>query len=54
MPKAKTRSARFETVAKWHAAGLWSRLRVERAVECGWITESEKDEILEEGGRNGS
>ncbi len=47
MAKA-TRSARYETVRKWHLAGLWSDARVEKAVECGWITASEMKEILNE------
>lgn len=51
---AEKRSARFATVAKWYAAGLWSRSRVERAVECGWVTEKEKDEILTKGSEDGS
>ena len=47
------RSARYATVRKWHLAGLWSRQRVEKAVECGWITQKEMTEILEEGTSNG-
>lgn len=52
MVKAK-RSARYETVRKWHLAGLWSPARVEKAVECGWITQAEAEEILEEGNNHG-
>lgn len=52
MAKAK-RSARYETVRKWHLAGLWSRARVEKAVECGWITQREAEDILKEGISNG-
>lgn len=50
---ATKRSARYATVRKWHLAGLWSRQRVEKAVECGWITEEEMKEILKEGAEHG-
>lgn len=47
------RSARYATVRKWHLAGLWSQERVKKAVECGWITQAESMEILEEGTEHG-
>lgn len=40
------RSPRFELVKRYHERGLWSDARVCKAVECGWITAAEKDEIL--------
>lgn len=43
------RSARYKDVRHWYLKGWWSRERVIKAVKCGWITEAEMDEILEEG-----
>lgn len=46
---AKTNhSARFATVRRYYEKGMWSASRVEKAVECGWITEAEYVEIVGE------
>lgn len=41
-------SPRFETVKRYYYRGLWSRARVAKAVECGWITAEEYAEIVGE------
>lgn len=47
MSKTK-HSARFATVRRYYEKGLWSAVRVEKAVECGWITAVEYEEIVGE------
>lgn len=39
-------SARYELVKKYYDRGLWSAERVQKAVDKGWITQEECDEIL--------
>ena len=39
-------SVKFETVKKYYDKGLWSKGRVRMAVEKGWITSEECDEII--------
>lgn len=41
-------SPKFELVRKYYREGLWSERRVRLAVEYGWITQEECDEILSE------
>ncbi|MCI9129359.1 MAG: XkdX family protein [Eggerthellaceae bacterium] len=41
-----THSLRYPSVMSWYVAGRWTRARVQKAAECGWITESEMQEIL--------
>lgn len=47
MAEEKKHSARFETVLYWFRKKYWSAARVVTAVGK-WITEEEKNEILEE------
>jgi len=44
------RSRRFKTVRDHHLDGWWPVARVRRAVKCGWITEAEMEEILNQEG----
>lgn len=39
-------SPRFELVKRYYDRGLWSKERVAKAVECGWITPAEYKEIV--------
>ena len=39
-------SPRFALVKSYYERGLWSRARVAKAVECGWITAEEYAEIV--------
>lgn len=41
-------SPRFATVKRYYDRGLWSKARVAKAVECGWITAGEYQEIVGE------
>ena len=41
-------SARFALVKNYYDRGLWSKARVARAVDCGWITAEEYAEITGE------
>lgn len=41
-------SKRFETVKGHYESKVWNSARVKKAVELGWITESEAEEILSE------
>lgn len=41
-------SLRFETVKRYFDRGLWTVAQVEKAVECGWITQAEAEEIIGE------
>lgn len=45
---AESRSRRYSTVRKWYELGLWPESAVCKAVESGWITQAECDEILDE------
>ena len=46
---AKTKySPRFATVQSFYQRGTWNKARVDKAVECGWITEAERAEIVGE------
>lgn len=46
---AKTQhSKRFQTVKGHYEAKVWNAARVQKAVELGWITEAEAEEILSE------
>ena len=38
----------FERVKKWYMAGKWNAKVVREAVERGWITQEECEEILAE------
>ncbi len=42
------RSKRYATVKKWHDLGKWPDSAVRAAVDAGWITQAECDEILGE------
>ena len=42
----KNHSPKFELVKSYYDKGLWSEARVRMAVEKGWITEEECNEIL--------
>ena len=46
---AKSHSTRFAAVRTFYEKGTWSGARVDKAVECGWITSAERDEIVGEG-----
>lgn len=46
-------SARYRTVREHYLDGWWSKARVLKAVECGWITQREAEDILEEGTEHG-
>lgn len=39
-------SAKYETVKNYYDKGLWSEYRVQMAVEKGWITSEEYNEIV--------
>lgn len=41
-------SKRFETVKGHYESKVWNAARVRKAVELGWITEAEAEEILSE------
>ena len=43
----KEHSPNFEKVRRHYERGLWSAANVDLAVKCGWITASERDEIIE-------
>ncbi len=45
---AETHSKRFDTVKRHYANKTWTSVRVMKAVEKGWITEAEANEILSE------
>lgn len=47
MPKTQ-HSKRFDTVKKHYEAKVWNAARVEKAVELGWITAAEAEEIMSE------
>lgn len=46
MARKKKHSDKFEIVKEYYLKGLWSETRVRNAVEKGWITQEECDEIL--------
>lgn len=41
-----THSPRFNTVKRYYDRGTWNITRLDAAVKCGWITESEREEII--------
>lgn len=40
-------SDKYDIVKSYYDKGLWSEQRIKLAVEKGWITETECEEILE-------
>lgn len=46
MPMTENHSPRFETVKRYYERGLWDFSRLEAAVSRGWITKSEREEII--------
>lgn len=44
----ETHSPRFEEVKGYYDAGLWKKKAVRKAVERGWITAAEYEEITGE------
>ena len=45
---SEERSKYYDKVRKWHDVGMWPDSAVRKAVERGWITQAECDEILGE------
>lgn len=41
--------SKYDKVKHYYDSGLWSAKRVRDAVDKGWITEEEADEILRQG-----
>lgn len=41
-------SPNFEKIRDYYRRGLWNLARVEKALEKGWITQEEFDEIVSE------
>lgn len=39
-------SVKFELVKHHYERGLWIEARLDKAVECGWITEAERKQIV--------
>lgn len=46
MAKKNEHSPKYELVKKFYDEGTWDERRVRLAVEKGWITEAECEEIL--------
>lgn len=46
MAKKNEHSTKFELVKDYYDKGLWNETRVKKAVEKGWITQAESEEIL--------
>lgn len=45
MALATEHSPKFKQVKQWYDMGIWDKEKVHKAVEKGWITEAEYEEI---------
>lgn len=46
MALARGKSARYDRVKQWYNKGFWDVAMVEMAVQAGWITQEEYEEII--------